>query len=32
MVYRHGTDWGKVCTTWQLKRRFTKPGCPLLTG
>jgi transposase InsO family protein len=32
MVYRHGTDWGKVCTTWQLKRRFTKPGCPWTNG
>jgi transposase len=28
MVYRRGTDWGWVCTAWQLKRRFTKPGCP----
>jgi hypothetical protein len=22
MVYRHGTDWGWVCSAWQLKRRF----------
>ena len=28
MVYRRGTDWGWVCAAWQLKRRFTKPGCP----
>jgi transposase InsO family protein len=30
MVYRHGTDW--VCSAWQLKRRFTKPGCPWTNG
>jgi len=29
MVYRHGTDWAWVCSAWQLKRRFTKPGSPL---
>lgn len=32
MVYRHGTDWGWVCTAWQLKRRFIKPGCPWTNG
>jgi transposase InsO family protein len=32
MVYRHGTDWGWVCVAWQLKRRFTKPGCPWTNG
>jgi transposase InsO family protein len=32
MVYRHGTDWGWVCAAWQLKRRFTKPGCPWTNG
>jgi transposase InsO family protein len=32
MVYRRGTDWGWVCTAWQLKRRFTKPGCPWTNG
>jgi transposase InsO family protein len=32
MVYRHGTDWAWVCTAWQLKRRFTKPGCPWTNG
>ena len=32
MVYRHGTDWGWVATAWQLKRRFTKPGCPWTNG
>ena len=31
-VYRHGTDWGWVCSAWQLKRRFTKPGCPWTNG
>jgi transposase InsO family protein len=32
MVYRHGSDWGWVCTAWQLKRRFTRPGCPWTNG
>jgi transposase len=32
MVYRHGRDWGWVCAAWQLKRRFTKPGCPWTNG
>ena len=32
MVYRHGTNWGWVCIAWQLKRRFTKPGCPWTNG
>ena len=32
MVYRHGGDWSWVCTAWQLKRRFTKPGCPWTNG
>ncbi|HEU5271950.1 MAG TPA: IS481 family transposase [Jatrophihabitans sp.] len=32
LVYRHGSDWGWVCTAWQLKRRFTKPGCPWTNG
>jgi transposase InsO family protein len=32
MVYRQGTDWGWVCSAWQLKRRFTKPGCPWTNG
>lgn len=32
MVYRHGTDWGWVCSAWQVKRRFTKPGCPWTNG
>jgi transposase InsO family protein len=31
-VYRYGTDWGWVCSAWQLKRRFTKPGCPWTNG
>ena len=32
LVYRRGTDWGWVCTAWQLKRRFIKPGCPWTNG
>ena len=32
MVYRHGGDWGWVCTAWQIKRRFTRPGCPWTNG
>jgi transposase InsO family protein len=32
LVYRHGGDWGWVCSAWQLKRRFTKPGCPWTNG
>ena len=32
MVYRHGTQWAATCTTWNLKRRFTKPGCPWTNG
>jgi transposase InsO family protein len=32
LVYRHGSDWGWVCSAWQLKRRFTKPGCPWTNG
>lgn len=31
-VYRIGTDWGWVCSAWQLRRRFTKPGCPWTNG
>jgi transposase InsO family protein len=32
MVYRHGSHWAATCTTWNLKRRFTKPGCPWTNG
>lgn len=32
LTYRQGTDWGWVCSAWQLKRRFTKPGCPWTNG
>ncbi|AQA03359.1 IS481 family transposase [Mycobacterium sp. MS1601] len=32
MVYRHGGNWGWVCSAWQLKRRFIKPGCPWTNG
>lgn len=31
-VYRQGSTWGQVCAAWQLKRRFTKPGCPWTNG
>jgi transposase InsO family protein len=31
-VYRRGTHWAAVCQTWQLKRRFTRPGCPWTNG
>lgn len=32
MVYRKGIDWGWVCSAWQLRRRFTKVGCPWTNG
>jgi transposase InsO family protein len=32
MAYRHGTNWGWVCSAWQIKRRFTKPGHPWTNG
>ena len=32
MVYRHGTQWAATCANWNLKRRFTKPGCPWTNG
>ena len=32
LVYRHGGDWAWVCSAWQLKRRFTKPGRPWTNG
>jgi transposase InsO family protein len=32
LVYRHGGDWGWVCAAWQVKRRFTRPGCPWTNG
>lgn len=32
LVYRRGTNWAWVCSAWQLKRRFTKPGCPWTNG
>ena len=31
-VYRKGTDWIWVCHALQIKRRFTKPGCPWTNG
>lgn len=30
--YRVGTDWAVVCSALQLRRRFTKPGCPWTNG
>lgn len=30
--YRVGTDWAAVCSALQLKRRYTKPGCPWTNG
>lgn len=32
LVYRRATDWGGVCSAWQLKRRFTRPGCRWTNG
>lgn len=32
LVYRHGTHWGWVCSAWQVRRRFIKPGCPWTNG
>jgi transposase InsO family protein len=30
--YRIGADWAAVCSALQIKRRFTKPGCPWTNG
>lgn len=30
--YRIGADWAAVCAALQIKRRFTKPGCPWTNG
>ncbi|GAB3032574.1 IS481 family transposase [Mycobacterium bourgelatii] len=32
LVYRCGTNWGWVCSAWQLKRRFIRPGRPWTNG
>jgi transposase InsO family protein len=32
LVYRHGTNWGWVCSAWQLKRQFIRPGCLWTNG
>jgi transposase InsO family protein len=32
LVYRRGTNWGWVCSAWQLKRRFIRPGRPWTNG
>jgi transposase InsO family protein len=30
--YRRGNDWALICQVLQIKRRFTKPGCPWTNG
>ena len=30
--YRKGTEWAAVCSVLQIRRRFTKPGCPWTNG
>ena len=30
--YRIGRDWAAVCSALQIRRRFTKPGCPWTNG
>lgn len=32
LVYRRGTQWAQTCSTWELTRRFIKPGCPWTNG
>jgi transposase InsO family protein len=32
MVYRHGSCWAAVCSAFELRRRFIKPGCPWTNG
>ena len=32
LVYRRGSCWKAVCSAFELKRRFTKPGCPWTNG
>jgi len=31
-AYRISADWAAVCTALQIRRRFTKPGCPWTNG
>ena len=31
-AYRISTDWAAVCSALEIKRRFTKPGCPWTNG
>jgi transposase-like protein len=31
-VYRRGGTWAAVCSAWQVRRRFIKPGCPWTNG
>lgn len=30
--YRRGRSWAAVCTAFEVKRRFIKPGCPWTNG
>ena len=32
MAYRRSRTWAAVCSALQIKRRFTKPGCPWTNG
>jgi transposase InsO family protein len=32
LVYRRGRAWTAVCSAFELKRRFIKPGCPWTNG
>jgi transposase InsO family protein len=32
LAYRRGASWRAVCAALQIKRRFTKPGCPWTNG
>jgi transposase InsO family protein len=31
-TYRRGRSWAAVCSTFEVKRRFIKPGCPWTNG
>ena len=32
LVYKWGGDWVAVCSAYEIKRRFIKPGCPWTNG
>ncbi len=32
LAYRRGRTWAAVCSALQIKRRFTRPGCPWTNG